>query len=337
VGSTITVSISDDVMQDIDVYDGLPGQSGSEVVMGKDAGTDTFTWTVTGTPSDPTLYAVGLAGTDYDQAVFTASINMAPTIEGSPPDNSPDASPPATQPTTQPVTTPSTVAGKSGHLEALDGTQDDTKANSIIYQFAETHYQDLKSYHKGSGNATDHPNLAVRAILIAYGDLEALKFEQEALDDVFTFYTRNPQNQDIPLDIIGYSRGAMEAVKLVNDLHTFGIPDISKPLPPVNGKKEYQSFKPLVRFVGLVSPVMGLPEIQGAWPDSLPKGVQYFFEALDKDPNNPILLQHPIAIDPSTKTWPTFSPGDGHIKIGHDPIVLNKLIAAAEAAGAPVK
>jgi hypothetical protein len=335
VGSTITVSISDDVMQDLDVYDGLPGQSGSEVVMGKDAGTDTFTWTVTGTPSDPTLYAVGLAGTDYDQAVFTASINMAPTIEGLAPDNSPDAT---TQPANQPLTAtqPTTVPGKQGRLEALDGTQDLARDDTNVFLLSSRHYQGSVDYVRGVGNRKDHMHLLGRMFLLDLGDAEALKLEREAMDNVQTFYNQDVTHQDIPLDVIGYSRGAMEAVKLVNDLSSIGVPNIFKPKQTINGKAQFTPFYPAVRFVGLISPVMGPNEVAGVWPRSLPAGVGYLYEALDNFPLDPFLPQHTI-----TKAAKTSGPAPqtfqlGHIDIGHDPGVLATLIAEARAAGAPV-
>jgi hypothetical protein len=79
VGSTVTLSVNPDVLQNLDVYDNVPGQSGSNIIIGKNADASSYTWTV-GDPNTPpplAVYAVGLSGTDYDQAVFTLSVALA--------------------------------------------------------------------------------------------------------------------------------------------------------------------------------------------------------------------------------------------------------------------
>lgn len=171
---------------------------------------------------------------------------------------------------------------------------------------------------------------------MAYGDAEALKLEGAALADVATFYNEGPNQQHIPLDVVGYSRGAMEAVKLVNDLSSIGVPDASKPKETINGKAQFPVFHPIVRFVGLISPVMGPNEVAGVWPRSLPAGVGYLYEALDNLPNDPFLPQHTITKavgtqGPAPQTFPM-----GHIEIGHDQGVRKTLVAQAKNAGAPV-
>jgi hypothetical protein len=227
------------------------------------------------------------------------------------------------------------VPGKHGHLEALDGTQDVAGDATGVFLFTSRHYNDTKNYLRGVGNRTDHIHLAGRLYFLDQGDAEARKFEQEAMTDVSTFYNQNIQNQDIPLDVVGYSRGAMAAVKLVNDLSSKGVPNTFKPKQTIGGKLQFPTFNPNVRFVGLVSPVMGPNQIPFVWPKSLPAGVGLMFQALDNFPGDPFLVQHTITRAKGTG-------GDdqtfqlGHIDIGHDQGVLKNLIAEAIEAGAPV-
>jgi len=208
-----------------------------------------------------------------------------------------------------------------------------------------------KHYERGVANKTDHPKLVNREANLAEGNTEALAREKRGLQAVADFY-QNPQNRATPLDVVGYSRGAVEAVKLINDL--IGTPAKDKNTKvtqhgaggPVN---QYKALNIHVRFVGLISPVMGpfaedktqkgiLPVV---WTYDLPGGVDWLYQALDKDEDdakklfgNPVLTQHVVTRAQGTK-GDDHTYKEGHIKVGHDPQVLTDMTNEAKAAGAP--
>jgi hypothetical protein len=336
-GSTVTLSVNGDVQANFDVYDGVPGQSGTNLLFGKDAGTDTYTWTLDGSQTPPsTVYAVGLAGTDYDQAVFTLAVSVAQQTDGNPPDNQPAATPGATQPIA--ATQQASVPGKKGFLEAFDGTLDAEADNTNVRQFFLHYGSDDKKYHRGVGNRVDHPQPFGGLGPLIFGDREAFAIECKAVEELDQFY-QVPQNQIVSLDTIGYSRGAVDAVKLVNDLADVGFIDIQTKVTdrsdPANPTVFSQAFHPTVRFVGLISPVMGPFEHKGFWPYNLPAGPDRLYEALDNEPNNPLVPQHEIGYEAGTtgtvKTFP-----DIHIKVGYDGKVMTELFAQAKLSGLPL-
>lgn len=126
------------------------------------------------------------------------------------------------------------------------------------------------------------------------GDNEALLIERWALTTVEDFYLKDPSNANVPLDVIGYSRGAAEAIKLVQDLSNGVVPLGKK--QTVQGKDgaapTNRAFDPKsiqLRFVGLISPVMGpsandytnklVQQVQ--WTYGLPATIQNALQALD--------------------------------------------------------
>ncbi|MDB5357129.1 MAG: repeat-containing protein, partial [Phycisphaerales bacterium] len=363
-GSTVTLSMNSDVVPDLNVSSLQPGSDGNVQFIGHDAGTNTHTWTV-GVNSPPTyVWASGLTGTDYDQVLFHLTAQVAPTITGSPT----VAAPPASQPIV--AAQNATVLGKGGYLAAFDGTWDypeqdkdapkDKDGNpigfirggpwngsTVIYEFAKYHYASPNvDYHRGVGNALDH-KVVGHLFLGAFGAAEANAFVNAAYDSLATFYT-DPNNRGIPVDIIGYSRGAYEAAWLAHRIQEDGIPDLNtkktvlvwvtaehgqrKQVPKVT----YQYVHPQIRWVGLVSPVNQMGPLTN-WPSTLPPGVVNCFEALDNDPNNIIYLQIPITCATGTNLDQPAPYPEGHPQIGIDPKVLNDMISDAKKAGVPVK
>jgi hypothetical protein len=195
-----------------------------------------------------------------------------------------------------------------------------------------------RQYHRGVGNSVDHPQPFGGLGPMIFGDREAFAIECKALGELDQFY-QTPENQIISLDTVGYSRGAVEAVKLVSDLADVGFIDIPTKVTdrsdPANPRVDSGPFHPTVRFVGLISPVMGPFEHQGFWPYNLPAGPERLYEALDNEPNNPFLPQHVVGYEPGTigtvKTYP-----DNHINVGYDKKVMEELLAQARLSGLPI-
>ena len=292
-GTQVTLSINSDVSQDLNVYSGLPGEAGSNLILGHDADAEAYTWTVgdTANPLPTAVYAVGLSETRYDQVTFTlhvilpnAIINGGPAL----------GTPPVGQPTTQAAAaTQATVKPLEGHLIALDGTQDDYADNSNIVGFTRD-YSEFKGqpgaaeptgaqlehidYYHGVA-AIKAPNVLAHGFELAdYGVVQAKEFVTQALSDVKGYYSVEA-HRGVPLDIVGYSRGAMEAVKLANQIEALTV----KITGPDHKTKE-AAFTSVsrIRFVGLIAPVLGPPgAVLGAqWDDSLPDGIAGAYQGL---------------------------------------------------------
>ena len=332
-GDTITISADD--ADAINVWDSTPGSQGSHELLGHDAGTSSYTVTIGPFLTIPrTLYVVGLTPSDYGQVVFHLAYSPGPQSNSG---NSIGHL--IAAPTTLPLTAQqnATVPGKSGFLEALDGTTDAPVNNTNIHKFYAAYIGTDKKYHRGVGNSVDHPLLFDQGLSIAFGDVEALTIEQTALAEVSSFY-QNPAHRYIPFDLVGYSRGAMESVMLVNDLLKYGVWDTSTKttthVDPNKPQVALTPFFPTVRYVGLISPVMG--PYEAVWPLSLPVGVGWMFQALDNFPNDPLLPQHTITRAAGTMGHNIDFP-DGHSAIGSDAAVLGWMVTEGKQAGAPVQ
>jgi VCBS repeat-containing protein len=338
-GSTVTLSVNSDVGQDLNVYSGPPGSSGNTALIGKDAGTNSVTWTF-GNGSNPplsTVYATGLVGTNYDQVTFTLSVAVAPEHYDNP-------AAPATQATNQPIvaTQPATVPG-NGFLIAFDGTTDTAAKNTVIKQFYDAYDPGTttllnKDYEPGVGNADDNPNALVRYWNVAFGDGAARAYEWSALFHVASYFAQHPGE---PLDVIGYSRGAFEATLLLKDLSTNSarFKEVVKTMYP---NKKGLAFPTTARFVGLVAPVSGAlgDSFIEKWPTSVPGGVKGMYEGLAGKvfaTENPILKQIPVTKPdgppPDEKTYPL----DGHTTIQFDPQVLPDMETDAKLVGVKFK
>jgi hypothetical protein len=230
------------------------------------------------------------------------------------------------------------VPGKQGFLEAFDGTNDGKKKGTEILKFYEDYAvpQDMKRYHRGVGNTDEFPKITKeRAEVFALGDKEALREEEIAVTQVTAFYNSDPKHLPIPLDTVGYSRGSMEAVKLVNDLATTGIMIASPEKQTTRGQVNVKAVHPTVRYVGLISPVMGPLEVPGIWPTSLPAGVGWLYQALDGFPNSQFLPEHTITRAPGTSGY-DFRYRYKHTDIGYQEIVRIGLRGEGKDAGAPI-
>jgi len=98
-GSLVTLSVNRDVQDKLDVYDGVPDVAESKVLIGKHAGTNTYTWTVNGSKALPTVvYAVGINGTDYGQVVLSLPVTIGQKTVGTARTSRPTTAPASTRP-----------------------------------------------------------------------------------------------------------------------------------------------------------------------------------------------------------------------------------------------
>jgi len=336
-GTSLTLSVNSDVTADIDVYDGIPGQPGTNLLFGYDNGLSSKTWTIgpdlVVLPSQ--VYVVGLNPTTYDQAVFTLSLTLGVQTQWAP------ASPPSA-PATQPVVAAQkgTVPGAKGYLVAFDGTGDSALDNTDIYQFYDAYDGVKHDYVDGVGNSRDTWFGPVQYPTIAFGDTEALDKASGALSAVEDFY-KDPEHTGVLLDTVGYSRGAYEAVRLVNNVINggTGIPDLNYKRTtrilgiPTGTTYDGHYLHPQVRFVALISPVMGALALPFVWSTSLPSGVKWMYQALDDDPNDQFLPQATVTRGDGTAGAPDLGYLDGHRAIGKDPKVFADMVAAAKQIG----
>lgn len=256
-----------------------------------------------------------------------------------------------------------------GYLVAFDGTwewpgrmhkhdkndpneQPYNRQTSILH-FSQKYQQEGK-YFRGVGNLQDHPT----GLLVAdEGDLFQGAFGFEAISKVIAqynnlidFYQTEDHRKHVPLDLIGYSRGAYQAMKLAEWVGKFGIPNNSA------GGTPFQD-KIAIRFMGLVSPVgqMGaepvlhkltlgwLPPLNLGWPTVVPKNVKHFLQIV-------VDAAHATNSDnvQTTMTIPNLDPAPGisyethvyndesHGDLGEDPKALREMIHTARVYNVPV-
>ncbi|HZL36073.1 MAG TPA: hypothetical protein VFC78_12225, partial [Tepidisphaeraceae bacterium] len=336
-----TISNSD-VAADVDIYDGAPGVSGSRIVIGKDAsGAASYTWT-TGDSTHPLprqVYAVGLAETAYDQITLTLSVALPIETLGV------FSSPlPPTPPATHPIaaTQPATVEA-SGYLVAFDGTGDDENANDKIHQFSQQ-YDPGKlgrvNYYPGVASVQRDPNWYWRESPKAYGDWEAQDDVRKALDSLRGYYS-SLDHYHVPLDVIGYSRGAMEAVKFLSVALAPGGIEIPGSAKTTAGRKLFMKISN-VRFVGLIAPCIGIKgdRLVYDFPKAVPPGILGMYQALAGQ----WVATHNIVLDQNTITKPDNPPPDtktyknyGHTNIQKQQDVLDDMEADAKKVGVRFK
>jgi hypothetical protein len=344
-GTAVTLSIDPSVEPDITVYQGTPGALGSSIILGGTGGITSHTWTV-GTDLLPP--AVDVIATNA--ASFTT--NFFQIIIAAEADTQPAANKDAK------AATPA-IAPIKGHLVAFDGTMDDKDnlkgGDPTVIQNFEEQYDDARPVVNGVGGPTYERGTATPQLLaqsdsvfgkgvnsaLKYMDLlstkegfrEMLARVVDALQQVQAFYNV-PANDAIPLDIIGYSRGAIEA-----DVFMHALVD-SKLVTFSNGKNFAQLCK--VRFVGLIAPVASIhgdiktlmARVFEVAPSHFPGPYQSGYLALADDKH--------LTPTAGLYQWDTLLPADdidknvpneGHVEAGHDhKVVQPDLFAAAAAA-----
>ncbi len=287
-GTTVTLTLDASVAQDVNLYDGVPGDPASNLILGRDASAASITWTVGGgSPPPEAVYGVAFAASSFDATFFTMTV----TAPASP------SSAPATQPATRSVVaTQPAVVPPSGFLAAFDGTWDfanDSEragenppwpSGTLIAEFKNGYKSGRNSsniaYERGVGNGEEHTVIG-HLLHGGLANFEAGGKVKDALDQAIAFYSIKV-NRTVPLDIIGLSTGAFEATAFANTIER----GIHVPWLPKN-----QLYFPWIRFVGLVSPVrtnldlLPIPALLNLiwpWSNKLPSHVHAgaLFEAL---------------------------------------------------------
>jgi hypothetical protein len=247
-----------------------------------------------------------------------------------------------------------------GYLVSFDGTWD-FPANTMhgetdIHKFSGYYNSSHNDYKTGTGAWNLQHNFFVGAALNGAFGIDAGIAIQQELTALGTFYA-NPANvANIPIDVVGYSRGCMQAVLLANIIATYGIavPGSGRLVPVMTAGQCWRKRRidvvyvhPKIRFVGLISPVSmmgfdailslvpGNPQTFLGWPTSLPGSVASVTQILDGFPSQWPFIQKPISLDPGTSSSTVQTPYD-HPTIGIMPDVLGSLLNAANAANAPV-
>ena len=227
---------------------------------------------------------------------------------------------------------PAAPASTGGYLVAFDGTWNGPAKDSVVHQFFRNHYAGTaKAFYPGVG-ATCGP---VGKLLTGVFGFGARGIVAGALADLGSFY-RDESRRDVPVDVLGYSRGAFQAVRLTQRLAAHGLPDRAGP----GAARSFESFRPRVRFVGLISPVgqMGVvfTRLDPGWAKCLPAGVGYAFQVLASDPDHRLFLETKLDTSAAeTSVCPPRYP-HGHASIGWAGDVLAALIDHARRAGVPM-
>ena len=233
-GTTVELSVNSGAADKVDVFPARDASDPGTRLIGAGVGTS-VTWTVGGADEPPAeVYVLGKAASDYDEVVFTLKVTAGDdggtNFFGNPGTTTSPTSQPTTKSGTQPsaTTQTATVPGKRGLLIAFDGTWDrpdkdlspaplDPKrrggpwnGSTAIYKFFKDYYKTTdKKYFEGVGHAGE--GVIGHLINGAFG-FDAATFLHRAQNFVRGFY-QNPDNRGVPLDVIGYSRGAFEGAQ----------------------------------------------------------------------------------------------------------------------------
>ena len=334
------------------IYRGVKSASGQDQVILSPVGevaADVTTWTDSGMLPDNYIYSVA--------AVNAAGESSANTVDA--------------------------AVWAPGYLAAFDGTKDyqnnpahsgDLGNYTVIGKFAEKYYG-LGNYERGVGNVVDHPGtsgLPSRLLQGAFG-FEADKKAYDVYNAIVSFYQVEYNRKHVPLDIIGYSRGAFSAMKLVDIIARKGIPDLSKiqvieeevPLGYDHSNHRmltrtrevmvapFFSERP-IRFLGLVSPVgqmVGTPPLRVAtfgwwntnfgWPTTVPSGVRHVTQLLDDAPDSLIYPETTMTYPPGNSWDPPVRADGNNPDLDHGAIGVNlwtwdQLMDASRGVNVPV-
>lgn len=219
------------------------------------------------------------------------------------------------------------ASAAAGYLIAFDGTWNHAAKGSVIYQFYRDRYAGTaKAYYPGVGAACGSLAFVVGGLL----GVGATQITSRALGDLARFY-REPAHCDVPLDLVGYSRGAFQVLRLLHRIRSTGL------------RVRAESFcvmRPRIRFVGLVSPVgqMGavFTRLNPGWPKTLPPGVKYAVQLLAADPEHRFFMETSLDISAAATAASPPRSAHGHAAIGWAGDVVNQLTEHAREAGVPV-
>lgn len=293
VGAQVTLSIDPSVAQNVDIYNSDPAfDPSAEAIIGKDAGGVTsYTWTLGSDRSSQTfaheisqVYAnevetrAGGTGStslgSWESSFFTLQVQLPSSgSAGSSSFHTNFAPAPASQPTTVATTQPA-AGGQPGHLIAFDGSNDTPQQNTIIYQFTQV-YDGIGPYTYEKGPSTASVGRVAHYVdLAAFGLPEMQKRVTDAEKAIVDFYKTNDVTK-VPLDLVGYSRGAIEVDMMMNDIFNKHLVDVRD---PATGQLVPFYRIGTVRFIGLISPVAWIKNAAQDFPVyglTVPMATQY--------------------------------------------------------------
>ena len=287
-GTTVTLSIDPAIASLINVYSDNGAAPPTTMLFGADAGTTNYSWTV-GNNNPPWVVDVESLGEFTANAnAFTMTVQV-PAGAGSAgvTGETGAAGEPGECTATQPA-----VAPTKGLLVAFDGSQDDGYSGfTNIYKFMVAYDGVIPPiYERGTATPQYKTTTAVGAAIKKVFTLEDLALNgvpemiqrvDDAIRQIQAFY-KVPAHATVPLDVIGYSRGAIEADILLHYL--LQTDDVSVE----NAEGTQMSFRNAripVRFVGLVAPVASFKgdalayiNLRQIAPQKLPDGPTAPFE-----------------------------------------------------------
>jgi hypothetical protein len=110
-----------------------------------------------------------------------------------------------------------------GYLVAFDGSRDTPPTNTTIWNFY-GRYGGSRNYYPG---VASEGNTFQNAINTAFA-FDGFDNVDQAYNALVTFYQNAWNRANVPIDLVGYSRGAFQAVALENMIVEYGIPDLRR-------------------------------------------------------------------------------------------------------------
>jgi hypothetical protein len=176
-------------------------------------------------------------------------------------------------------------------LYAIDGTGNHTSAGSNIPRFVARYSDGNASYFGGPGNPVDGKGFLGKSSGLGSAGIVDAIVEQICKDFA--------SNQNIKIDLVGFSRGAAIANEIATKLSEDGCK--CDPIFRRNGVR-YTIKKPKVRFLGLFDTVHSFPRyVSWAWNDeTIPSNVENSAHALALDETRSLFRPSMLQPDPNS-------------------------------------
>ena len=178
-------------------------------------------------------------------------------------------------------------------LYAVDGTWHDAEDEAVVRRFFLHSYESPKEYYEG-------PDEAI-------GGSDSHSISSTVLKDICDHYAAFDKNKQImPINLVGWSRGATIVIDVSNRLKTEGC--------CCNGKRKY----PSTNWIGLFDAVSMMA--WGTWPTSIPQDTKNFSHIMRTDPQTfagmTIFPQTQVTYSNKTNVSLTWILGSKHSDIG---------------------
>jgi hypothetical protein len=245
-----------------------------------------------------------------------------------------------------------------GTAVAFDGTGDTETNHTTVNDFY-VDYQNVSNRVYEAGV----PGLIGTPLLIT--DQQLTDQLQHGLDDVEQLYQSSYYRDNVPFDIVAYSRGCYAALAFAQIVTAKGIVNDARPAispsfsfsPGLNiaphlfvyypGRPvEYFPDKPKVRFMGMISPVgqtgiltelvglgsWGTVQLNPGWATTVPSGAFVYEAAYNFSLEGGVLPQ--VSLQTSVPIY--VPPGDEHVSIARNPEVEKAIWRIANAQNVPI-